>query len=152
LSDSLLKVGLGGLPGVGATDFTVKAPSSNQWNWGQTNTYTVTYTATFPVTAKPGATVRAVSTVNKGNLEVPFTINCKFKDAGVTVQTQGVWRGVSTWDLQHTLREYDSDGNAVAGIASVVSATGDAAGSVASATGGAASGVIFAAGNAVGSL
>ncbi|KAJ3485529.1 hypothetical protein NLI96_g4885 [Meripilus lineatus] len=92
-----------GIPLIAETEFTVEASSTNQWTWGEQTSFSKSYTATFPVKAGPHETVRAVSTVNKGELEVPFTMYLSSKSTGTKTETKGIWRGVSTWDLRHTV-------------------------------------------------
>lgn len=93
----------GGVPFVAEAEFSIDTSLSNQWTWGEQNSFTKSYTMTFPVKAGPHETVRAVSTVNKGDIEVPFTIHFVSKSTGVKTETKGIWRGVSTWDLRHTI-------------------------------------------------
>jgi hypothetical protein len=78
---------------------------SQEWKFGEQNSFTTSYVASFPVKAEAGKTVRAVSTVNRGELEVPYTIYMSSKSTGTKVETKGKWRGVSTWDLRHTISE-----------------------------------------------
>lgn len=56
--------------------------------------------------ASPYTKVRAVSTVNKGVLEVPYTMYLSSKSTGATTESKGIWRGVSTWDLRHTISNF----------------------------------------------
>ena len=76
---------------------------SHTWSWGRSNEFTKTWSAKFPVKAAPGKTVRAVSTVTRGELEVPYTIVSKGTMSGKLYEMHGTWRGVSTWDLTHSL-------------------------------------------------
>ncbi|KAK0472997.1 hypothetical protein IW261DRAFT_1423968 [Armillaria novae-zelandiae] len=62
-----------------------------------------TYTANFPVKAGLGKTVCGVLFVQKGTLEVPYTIQLASKSTGVWVETKGIWRGVSSWELHHLI-------------------------------------------------
>ena len=81
----------------------VEASTTNTWTWGKTTEYSTQYTATFPVKAGPHESVRASSVVNQGTLDVPYTMHLSSKSTGVNVQTTGTWRGVSSWDLRHTI-------------------------------------------------
>ncbi len=92
-----------GVPIVAEAEFNVETSLSNEWKWGEQNSFSKSYTATFPVKAGPHETVRAVSTVNKGEIEVPYTIHLSSKSTGTKTETKGIWRGVSTWDLRHTV-------------------------------------------------
>jgi hypothetical protein len=94
-----------GIPFIGGADFKVEATASHSWTIGKSTSFSKTYTTSFPVKAGPHTTVTATSTVNKGDLEVPFTIYLSSKSAGIKVQTRGVWRGVSTWDIRHTISQ-----------------------------------------------
>lgn len=85
----------------------VEASSTNTWTWGQTTSYTTQYTANFPVKAGPHKSVRASSVVNQGTLDVPYTMYLSSRSGGVKVQTTGTWRGVSSWDLRHTISPLD---------------------------------------------
>nr|BAC78490.1 Hemolytic lectin LSLc [Laetiporus sulphureus] len=92
-----------GVPIFAETEFKVDISVDNQWNWGEENTFSKTCTATFSVRAGPGETVKAVSTVDSGIINVPFTAYLSSKSTGFEVTTEGIWRGVSSWDLRHTL-------------------------------------------------
>ncbi|KAH7885611.1 hemolytic lectin [Phlebopus sp. FC_14] len=94
-----------GVPIVAEAEFSLDFSVSNQFTWGQTTEFSESYTAKFPVKAGPGKTVRAVSTVNKGELKVPYTIILSSKRTGVKTETKGIWHGVSSWDLRHTISE-----------------------------------------------
>ena len=85
---------IAGIPIVAETEFSIDTSLSNQWTWGEQNSFSKTYTANFPVKAGPHETVRAVSTVNKGEIEVPYTIILSSKSTGTKTETKGTWRGV----------------------------------------------------------
>ena len=93
----------GGIPLVAEAKLTVEASNSHTWTWGKTTEFNTQYTATFPVKAGPQKSVRATSMVNQGMLDVPYTMYLSSKSSGVKVQTSGTWRGVSSWDLRHTI-------------------------------------------------
>ncbi|KAK7033618.1 hypothetical protein VNI00_012617 [Paramarasmius palmivorus] len=92
-----------GIPGVGEIGLTLDRSFSNEWTWGKEDSVAKSYTATFPVKAGPKQTVRAVSTVNKCDLDVPYTIYMSSKSTGTKVETKGIWRGVTTWNLRHKI-------------------------------------------------
>ena len=98
-----------GIPFISEGKFNVSASSTNTWTWGQTTEFTIQYTATFPVKAGPHERIRATSMVNQGILDVPYTMYLSSKrDPSVKVQTTGVWHGVSSWDLRHTITHLGS--------------------------------------------
>ncbi|KAI0040028.1 hypothetical protein FA95DRAFT_1566775, partial [Auriscalpium vulgare] len=92
----------GGVPFTTVGEIRVDSTASD-WKYGEANSFTKKYTASVPVKVGPRKTVRVVSVVNKGKLEVPYTISLSSKSAGVKVETKGIWYGVSTWDLRHTI-------------------------------------------------
>ncbi|KZT10565.1 hemolytic lectin LSLb [Laetiporus sulphureus 93-53] len=92
-----------GVPFFAETEFKVDISVNNEWKWGEENTFSKTYAATFSVRAGPGETVKAVSTVDTGTLSVPFTAYLSSKSTGFEVTTEGIWRGVSNWNLRHVL-------------------------------------------------
>ncbi|KAJ3476704.1 hypothetical protein NLI96_g10979 [Meripilus lineatus] len=92
-----------GIPFIARTEITVDTSTTNEWSWGQQDTFGRAHTANFPVRAGPRETVRAVSSVNRGVLEVPFTMHLSSRSTGTRVVTRGKWHGVSTWDLRHTI-------------------------------------------------
>ena len=85
----------------------VEASSTNTWTWGKTTEYNTQYVATFPVKAGPRTSVRAMSVANQGILDVPYVMHASSKSSGVKVETKGTWRGVSSWDLRHTITTLD---------------------------------------------
>jgi hypothetical protein len=44
-----------------------------------------------------------MATVHVGTLEVPYTLYLSSKSTGTKAQTKGIWHGVSSWDLRHTI-------------------------------------------------
>ncbi|KAK0451214.1 hemolytic lectin LSLb [Desarmillaria tabescens] len=93
-----------GIPFVSEGKISIGASQSNEWKFGTQNTFTRTYAAHFPgVKAGPHQTVHAVSAVQQGTLEVPYTIHLASKSAGVEVVTKGLWHGVSSWGLHHDI-------------------------------------------------
>lgn len=94
---------IAGVPLVAEAEFTLSAELSNEFTWGREESFSHNYTASFPVKANPYTIVRAVSTVNQGTLEVPYTIHLKSKSSGAMAESKGIWHGVSTWDLRHTI-------------------------------------------------
>ena len=92
-----------GIPFVGETEFHVDTSYSHTWTYGGSNEFSKTWSASFTAKASPGESVHAVSTVTRGQLEVPYTIVLRSKTNNVEVKTHGMWYGVSTWDLRHTV-------------------------------------------------
>ncbi|KAF7301959.1 Hemolytic lectin LSLb [Mycena indigotica] len=99
-----VSVGLGissGVPYYVADSGFVSSPAFD-WTFGEATTYTHTWKDTIQGKAGPKETIRAVSAVTRGLLEVPYVIVFR-SQSGVEVESKGVWRGVSTWDLRHTI-------------------------------------------------
>jgi len=94
---------LAGIPFVAEGEISVEVSQTNQWTFGVQNTISKTYGANFPVKAGPWETVHAVSTVQQGTLEVPYTIHLVSKSSGAETLTKGIWSGVSSWSLHHTV-------------------------------------------------
>ena len=91
------------IPFIAETEFKIEASYRSDWKWGDANSFSKSWTASFPAKAGPLETIRAVSTVTSGELEVPYTIVLRSKVNRVEVETKGIWRGVSSWDLCHTI-------------------------------------------------
>ncbi|KAJ7473451.1 hemolytic lectin [Mycena latifolia] len=94
-----------GIPEIAEVEFRVDESFNKSWTYGKTESIQKTYKANFPVKAAARTKVHAVSTVNVGNLEVPYTLYLSSKSTGAKAQTHGIWRGVSSWDLRHSLSE-----------------------------------------------
>lgn len=61
---------------------------------------------TFTVnTPRPGKMVTLKSTVERGLVEVPFTIYLSANGTGPKAETKGLWRAYSTRHLRHTFTE-----------------------------------------------
>ena len=95
--------GKAGIPFVAEGGVKVDVANSNTFKWGSTTTTSKTYSAKLPVTAPARSTVRAVSSITRSTLNVPITVYLKSESSGFEVQTQGVYTGVTTWDLRHTV-------------------------------------------------
>ncbi|KAJ7715782.1 hemolytic lectin [Mycena olivaceomarginata] len=93
----------GGIPVFAEEELRVDVSVSQTWTYGKEDSFSVAYTANFPVRVEPHATVHAVATVHVGTLEVPYTLYLSSKSTGTKAQTKGIWRGVSSWDLRHTI-------------------------------------------------
>ncbi|KAJ7513262.1 hemolytic lectin [Mycena galericulata] len=100
----------GGVPFIVETEMRVDTSSTETRTYGEEESITQTYRATFPVNAGPHMSVRAVSRVNSGILDVPYTLHLRSTSTGVRATSHGIWRGVSTWDLSHTLTDITPDG------------------------------------------
>jgi len=98
----------GGIPNVIGGTLEIDNTLNQQWSFGRTNEYEVGYTATLPVKASPLSTIRAISRVSRGNVIVPFTLRLKSKLTGFKVKTHGIFLGVSTWDIDHTIEHLGS--------------------------------------------
>ena len=96
-----------GIPFFGETEFSIDTSYSQTWTYGGSNEFSKTWSASFTAKASPGESVHAVSTVTRGQLEVPYTMVLRSKANKVEAQTRGMWHGVSTWDLRHTVSTVD---------------------------------------------
>ncbi|KAJ7451332.1 hemolytic lectin [Mycena latifolia] len=94
-----------GIPEIAEGEFRMDTSISETWTYGKTESFEKTYTASFPVKAGPHMTVHAVSTVNVGTLEVPYTLYLSSKSTGTKAETRGIWRGVSSWALRHSISQ-----------------------------------------------
>ncbi|KAI0042076.1 hemolytic lectin LSLb [Auriscalpium vulgare] len=74
-------------------------PAIDGWIIGQEVTYNKWFHKSYPVKLGPRATVNAVASVKRGDLEVPYTIYLTSDSAGVTVESRGTWYGFATGDL-----------------------------------------------------
>ncbi|KAK0196670.1 hypothetical protein F5146DRAFT_946624 [Armillaria mellea] len=92
-----------GIPFIADEKFGISTAINNEWRFGVENSFSKTYTAHFPVKAGPNQTVHAVSTAQRGTLDVPYTMHLVSKSRGVEVEMQGIWRGVFTWELHHDI-------------------------------------------------
>ncbi|KAH9475654.1 hypothetical protein JR316_0011211 [Psilocybe cubensis] len=93
-----------GVPLVSEGSIKVDATSTSNFTWGSTTKKSKAYKATFPVTAPPHSTVVATSSVTQSTLDIPFTIYSKSK-SGVVVETEGMYYGVTTWNLRHIITQ-----------------------------------------------
>ncbi len=100
------------IPFVADGKFSIESSNTNTWTWGESTTYTIQFTATFPVKAGPHESIRATAVVNQGTLDVPYTLYWSSKSSGVKVETKGIWHGVSAWDLRYTVAPVKSSGSA----------------------------------------
>ncbi|KAK0220420.1 hemolytic lectin LSLb [Armillaria fumosa] len=95
-----------GIPFVSNGKINIEASQNNEWKFGIQNTFSKTYTAQFPgLKAGSHETVRAMSSVKLGMLEVPYTMYLVLKgnSEGAEMVTSGLWRGVSSWELHHDI-------------------------------------------------
>ncbi|KAJ7301694.1 hypothetical protein DFH08DRAFT_906498 [Mycena albidolilacea] len=93
-----------GVPLFGESEFHMDLSVSTSMSWGKESSFQKSFTAEFPVKAAPHSSVRAVSTVHVGTLEVPYTMTLRSRRTGITVVSSGTWHGVSAWNLSHTTK------------------------------------------------
>ncbi|KAF8226041.1 hemolytic lectin [Tricholoma matsutake] len=98
-----------GIPKV--VDFALKLDITGKFDWksGTTTTTTKTYTARLPVSAPAHSTARAVSSVTRSDIEVPYTIYLKSVATGQRAEFPGIYKGVTTWDLRHKVTSEKED-------------------------------------------
>eukprot|EP01083_Nonionella_stella_P178308 629465_1 len=93
-----------GLPLVAEGEVSTELSTEHTWTWGTEETTTQSYTASYPVKAGPKSNVQAQGVVMKATLNVPYTITVKSSLDGATFKSSGIWKGVSTWDLNYTVK------------------------------------------------
>ncbi|KAJ7098520.1 hemolytic lectin [Mycena belliarum] len=93
-----------GIPFVTGGEVSLSVSTEKTFTWGSSNEISRLWSGTFIATAPPHKTVKAVSTVTKGTITVPYTITLASK-SGATATAKGIWNGVSTWDLRNTVNE-----------------------------------------------
>ena len=94
-----------GLPVVASLGFEMETSQNQEWKFGTQYSHSKTCTVRLPAKASPHTTVIATSSVNSGDIAVPFTIYLSSKSTGVQVETHGTYHGLTTWDLRHSLKE-----------------------------------------------
>lgn len=93
-----------GVPVVGDVGVKLDTSHSQEWKVGETKEYSKSYKLTLSVPVAPHTSVRAVSTIKRGSIEIPYTMYLKSPD-GCQVVSRGIYRGVKTWDITHELKE-----------------------------------------------
>ncbi|KZS99944.1 hemolytic lectin LSLb [Laetiporus sulphureus 93-53] len=88
------------VPEVDETGLTGDPYSNREMRWGERNEFVKKYVATLRMNADPGETVRAIATIQKGEIEVPYTMYLSSEKTGVKLESKGLWRGVWTWNLR----------------------------------------------------
>lgn len=93
-----------GIPSVGSDGLYIMA-STNAWTWAETTEYNTKYASTVDISVDPGKSVGVSWVVNQAILDVPYIMH--LSSGGVKVETEGIWRGVTSWDLRYTTVELD---------------------------------------------
>ncbi len=76
----------------------VTTGTKNTWSMGETNTTTQKYSHKVEIVVPPRSTIKRSAAVTKGMLDVPY--RAKIRTAvGTEIWTEGIWSGVSTWNL-----------------------------------------------------
>ncbi|KAA8894423.1 hemolytic lectin [Sphaerosporella brunnea] len=94
-----------GIPFVAEGQVKVDVSNSHTMKWGTTTTESKTYSARFPATAPPHTKITATATVTRANIEVPFTIYSRSVATGFEVATQGIYHGVTYWNIASDIKE-----------------------------------------------
>lgn len=95
----------GSLPIVANGKISADVSASTEFTWGEKLSFSKSYVMSFTVNTTPGKIVTMVSTVERGVIEVPYTIYLSSKRTGAKAETEGMWRSDSTWDVSHTFSE-----------------------------------------------
>ena len=78
----------------------VDVSNSHSFKWGETLSESRNFGTTFDVVAPPHNQVTARATVTRANITVPFVIYSKSVKTGFQVTTEGVYNGVTFWNVQ----------------------------------------------------
>ena len=89
-----------GVPMLAEGKLDVSLTTSSDFTWGKTTTETSEYSATFEVVAPPHSTVEATATLMRSEINVPFTMTLASSSTGYEVKTEGLFRGVTFYDLK----------------------------------------------------
>ena len=65
------------------------------------------YATKFSVTAPPNTKITATATVTRADVEVPFTIYSKSVATGYEVATEGIYKGVTFWNVECDYKQED---------------------------------------------
>ncbi|WEW55458.1 hypothetical protein PRK78_000889 [Emydomyces testavorans] len=93
------------VPEVADAELKVDYTNSHEFKWGSTTTESVTFDAKVPVVAPPSTKVTATATITCCNIEVPYTIYLKSVATGATVTSQGIYRGVTYWNIESSITQ-----------------------------------------------
>ncbi|BBN13643.1 hypothetical protein MPTK1_6g05220 [Marchantia polymorpha subsp. ruderalis] len=94
-----------GIPFVTEGQIKVDISNSHELKWGTTTTESKTYSIRFPAIAPPRHSIIGTGTVTCSNIEVPFTIYSKSVATGFEVATHGIYRGVTYWNIQSSIKQ-----------------------------------------------
>lgn len=93
-----------GIPLLANGKISVDLSVENTWHFRTVDSVDRVYTTHFPVRrAGSRQTVHAISTIQRGVLQMPYTMTFASKRNGVEAKTSGIWHGVSTWNLHHEI-------------------------------------------------
>ena len=89
-----------GIPFVAKNTTTVEVTTGtkNTWKFGESNSTSQKYSHTTKVKVPPHTTIKRSATVTRGTLNVPYSAKIR-TGAGTERSLQGIWSGVSTWNL-----------------------------------------------------
>jgi len=77
---------------------------SETWAYGVAESFSKSYKASFPVAAPPQTKIQCTATVSKCLLDVPYNMILRAKN-GIQVPSEGMWSGITSWDLQSEFKE-----------------------------------------------
>ncbi|KDR66599.1 hypothetical protein GALMADRAFT_232450 [Galerina marginata CBS 339.88] len=97
-----------GIPTVAEGQIKMDISNSHTFNWGGSTSTSKSYTARLPIVAPANSSVRATSSVTRSTLNIPFTVFSKAVSTGFVARTEGIYTGVTTWDLRHAVTKAGS--------------------------------------------
>ncbi|BFI06039.1 hypothetical protein MPTK1_1g28830 [Marchantia polymorpha subsp. ruderalis] len=97
--------GKAGIPFVAEGEVKVDVSNSHTFNWGTTSSESKTYSVKFPAVAPPRHKIIGTATVTRSNIEIPFTVYSKSVATGFEVATQGIYKGVTYWNIQSEVKQ-----------------------------------------------
>lgn len=94
-----------GIPIILEGEISTELTTSINMKWGSSTTEGTRITVKHPETVRPYQKMVATCAVKRATIEVPYTMVMRSADTGKTVESTGVYKGVSSWDLQYYAKE-----------------------------------------------
>lgn len=88
-----------GIPFVAEGKVRVELSTSHDFKWGSSVGETKTFETEFSAIVEPYSSIVATYRATKSNITMPFTVYSKSVETGYEVATEGVYRGVTYWDI-----------------------------------------------------
>ncbi|KAI9243024.1 hypothetical protein BY458DRAFT_448445, partial [Sporodiniella umbellata] len=94
-----------GIPFIAEGEIKIDASTKHEWKYGEQTSFEKSYQNELPVQCAPFKKIIAKASVTESIINIPYKITWKSKRMGTKISSEGIYKGVSTWNLTNSFEE-----------------------------------------------